>query len=204
MLVYKCYPWILFSRDEGVHWGIQNGLYLSRSTIVYFKHNDMESLRNTLLKITAENKRAKRLRRYIVFENVYQVYFVLSFYRTESMIWLLNVINLRRWDDCCNSIFFKKGGLGGGVWVRQRQRLKMHWGLEWGGREIKVANMIPQFFVEVCSWNVPSFLLCIHFFFVMICSFTYMKCFSMFFFCGRMDFLVFHMILLTWFLEFVM
>jgi serine palmitoyltransferase len=58
--------------DEGVHWGIQNGLYLSRSTVVYFKHNDMESLRNTLEKITAENQRAKKLRRYIVVEAVYQ------------------------------------------------------------------------------------------------------------------------------------
>ncbi|KAJ4715074.1 long chain base biosynthesis protein 1-like [Melia azedarach] len=58
--------------DEGVHWGIQNGLYLSRSTIVYFKHNDMDSLQNTLERVTAENKRAKKLRRYIVVEAVYQ------------------------------------------------------------------------------------------------------------------------------------
>ncbi|KHG11838.1 Serine palmitoyltransferase 1 [Gossypium arboreum] len=58
--------------DEGVHWGIQNGLYLSRSTIVYFKHNDMDSLEKTLEKITAQNKRAKKLRRYIVVESVYQ------------------------------------------------------------------------------------------------------------------------------------
>ena len=40
---------------------------------MYFKHNDMESLRNTLEKITAGNKRAKELRRYIVVEAVYQV-----------------------------------------------------------------------------------------------------------------------------------
>ncbi|KAG7020591.1 Long chain base biosynthesis protein 1, partial [Cucurbita argyrosperma subsp. argyrosperma] len=58
--------------DEGVHWGIQNGLYLSRSTIVYFKHNDMKSLRDTLEKITVGNERAKKLRRYIVVEAVYQ------------------------------------------------------------------------------------------------------------------------------------
>lgn len=58
--------------DEGVHWGIQNGLYLSRSTIVYFKHNDMKSLRDTLEKSTAGNERAKKLRRYIVVEAVYQ------------------------------------------------------------------------------------------------------------------------------------
>lgn len=64
-------------RDEGVHWGIQNGLQLSRSTIIYFKHNDLESLRNTLEKVTQENKRAKKLRRYIVVEAVYQVSSVL-------------------------------------------------------------------------------------------------------------------------------
>ncbi|XAR60213.1 Serine C-palmitoyltransferase [Bertholletia excelsa] len=58
--------------DEGVHWGIQNGLYLSRSTIVYFKHNDMESLQSTLKKVTLDNKRAKKLRRYIVVEAIYQ------------------------------------------------------------------------------------------------------------------------------------
>ncbi|KAK6919870.1 Aminotransferase, class I/classII, partial [Dillenia turbinata] len=58
--------------DEGVHWGIQNGLYLSRSTVVYFKHNDMESLQSTLEKVTQANKRAKKVRRYIVVEAVYQ------------------------------------------------------------------------------------------------------------------------------------
>ncbi|KAH9601984.1 hypothetical protein KSS87_016420 [Heliosperma pusillum] len=58
--------------DEGVNWGIQNGLYLSRSTIVYFKHNDMVSLGKTLEKIAVENKRARKVRRYIVIEAVYQ------------------------------------------------------------------------------------------------------------------------------------
>ncbi|GAB2217705.1 hypothetical protein Droror1_Dr00000909 [Drosera rotundifolia] len=58
--------------DEGVHWGIQNGLYLSRSSIKYFKHNDMTSLESMLEKITRENKRAKKVRRYIVIEAVYQ------------------------------------------------------------------------------------------------------------------------------------
>lgn len=58
--------------DEGVHWGVQNGLYLSRSTVVYFKHNDMASLESTLEKLTRGNKRAEKLRRYIVVEAVYQ------------------------------------------------------------------------------------------------------------------------------------
>lgn len=66
---------VALGRDEGVHWGIQNGLYLSRSTIVYFKHNDMESLRNLLEKVTQENKRAEKVRRYIVVEALYQVSF---------------------------------------------------------------------------------------------------------------------------------
>ncbi|WCJ30578.1 Long chain base biosynthesis protein 1 [Euphorbia peplus] len=57
---------------ESVDWGIENGLYLSRRTIVYFKHNDMDSLQNTLEKITAENKRTEKLRRYIIVEAVYQ------------------------------------------------------------------------------------------------------------------------------------
>lgn len=63
----------MFYRDEGVHWGIQNGLHLSRSTVVYFKHNDMDSLRKTLENITVKYKRTKNLRRYIVVEAVYQV-----------------------------------------------------------------------------------------------------------------------------------
>ncbi|KAK4780295.1 hypothetical protein SAY87_016401 [Trapa incisa] len=58
--------------DEGVHWGIQNGLHLSRSTVVYFKHNDMDSLRSKLEQIAAGNKRAKKLRRYIIIEAIYQ------------------------------------------------------------------------------------------------------------------------------------
>ncbi|CAL9086315.1 unnamed protein product, partial [Musa textilis] len=59
-------------RDEGVHWGVQNGLYLSRITIVYFKHNDMTSLESILDKLTHGNKQAEKIRRYIVVEAVYQ------------------------------------------------------------------------------------------------------------------------------------
>ncbi|CAN6466260.1 unnamed protein product [Victoria cruziana] len=58
--------------DEGVHWAIQNGLYLSRSTIKFFKHNDMKSLESLMEKITKENQRVKKLRRYIVVEAIYQ------------------------------------------------------------------------------------------------------------------------------------
>ena len=40
----------------------------------------MESLEKTLEKITAENQRAKKLRRYIVVEAVYQVSYVRCMY----------------------------------------------------------------------------------------------------------------------------
>lgn len=59
--------------DDGVNWAVQNGLHLSRSTIVYFKHNDMASLQSALEKTTKGNRRAEKLRRYIVIEAVYQV-----------------------------------------------------------------------------------------------------------------------------------
>jgi serine palmitoyltransferase len=59
--------------DEGVHWAVQNGLHLSRSTVVYFKHNDMASLASTLDKLTRGNKRTEKIRRYIVVESIYQV-----------------------------------------------------------------------------------------------------------------------------------
>ncbi|KAJ4732256.1 Long chain base biosynthesis protein 1 [Rhynchospora pubera] len=58
--------------DEGVHWAVQNGLYLSRSTVVYFKHNDMKSLENKLEEVTRRSKHPEKVRRYIVVEAIYQ------------------------------------------------------------------------------------------------------------------------------------
>ncbi|KAL5647395.1 hypothetical protein ACJX0J_041750, partial [Zea mays] len=52
---YQLYPnnWrFSFPCDEGVHWAVQNSLHLSRSTVVYFKHNNMASLASTLEKLT--------------------------------------------------------------------------------------------------------------------------------------------------------
>lgn len=41
--------------------------------MVYFKHNDMASLASALEKLTRGNKRAEKIRRYIVVESIYQV-----------------------------------------------------------------------------------------------------------------------------------
>lgn len=67
-------------RDEGVHWAVQNGLYLSRSTVAYFKHNDMKSLENKLEEVTRRSKHPEKIRRYIVVEAIYQVQFVNPFF----------------------------------------------------------------------------------------------------------------------------
>ncbi|KAJ4811497.1 Long chain base biosynthesis protein 1 [Rhynchospora pubera] len=58
--------------DEGVHWAVQNGLDLSRSTVFYFKHNDMKSLEAIFEKITSRIKEPEKVRRYIVVEAIYQ------------------------------------------------------------------------------------------------------------------------------------
>lgn len=64
----------LILADEGVNWGIQNGLYLSRSTVKFFKHNDMSSLESLLLDVHKEDQRNRKAlnRRYIVVEAIYQ------------------------------------------------------------------------------------------------------------------------------------
>ncbi|KAH9329179.1 hypothetical protein KI387_001287, partial [Taxus chinensis] len=60
--------------DEGVHWGIQNGLFLSRSTVKIFKHNDMGALEKMLEEVFLQDKRVKKVlnRRFIVVESIYQ------------------------------------------------------------------------------------------------------------------------------------
>eukprot|EP00249_Psilotum_nudum_P020305 c27645_g1_i1 orf=282-1718(-) len=64
----------LILADEGVHWAIQNGLYLSRSTVKTFKHNNMLALEALLEEVHREDQsRRKALnRRFIVVEAVYQ------------------------------------------------------------------------------------------------------------------------------------
>ncbi|KAM0858659.1 hypothetical protein ACQ4PT_047697 [Festuca glaucescens] len=62
----------ILESDEGVHWAVQNGLDLSRSTVVYFKHNDMASLASTLEKLTRGNTNTEKIRCYIVVESIYQ------------------------------------------------------------------------------------------------------------------------------------
>lgn len=63
--------------DEGVGEPIRTGVNLSRSTVHYFKHNDMEDLNRVLKKIVDNDKKYKRnalqQRRFIVVEGLYRL-----------------------------------------------------------------------------------------------------------------------------------
>ncbi|XP_015795345.1 serine palmitoyltransferase 1 [Tetranychus urticae] len=64
--------------DEGVHFAIQKGLTASRSTIKYFKHNDVDDLHRLLIeqeKFDNKNpKLARVIRRFLVVEALYMNY----------------------------------------------------------------------------------------------------------------------------------
>ncbi|MCO5562522.1 hypothetical protein L7F22_016149 [Adiantum nelumboides] len=79
----------LILADEGVSWGIQNGLYLSRSTVRLFKHNDMSSLESLLEDVHKEDQRRRKAlnRRFIVVEAIYQ--------NSGQMAPLLDLVHLK-------------------------------------------------------------------------------------------------------------
>lgn len=56
-------------------WAIQNGITLSRSSVRYFRHNDMDHLRSILEDVERKDKAKKKplYRRFIVVEGIYQV-----------------------------------------------------------------------------------------------------------------------------------
>eukprot|EP00475_Leptophrys_vorax_P042787 TRINITY_DN80645_c0_g1_i1.p1 TRINITY_DN80645_c0_g1~~TRINITY_DN80645_c0_g1_i1.p1 ORF type:complete len:490 (+),score=20.82 TRINITY_DN80645_c0_g1_i1:131-1600(+) len=62
----------LIIADEGVGWAIQNGLTLSRSTVRYFRHNDMRHLEELLAReVKRDGKGAPKNRRFIAVEAIY-------------------------------------------------------------------------------------------------------------------------------------
>lgn len=60
--------------DRGVNFGIQKGLQLSRSTIRWFDHNDLQSLEEVLQGVDKERKKKKLplTRRFIVTEGIFE------------------------------------------------------------------------------------------------------------------------------------
>eukprot|EP00808_Paulinella_micropora_P010568 g68611.t1 len=61
--------------DDAVHFGIQQGLTLSRANVIYFRHNDMAHLRELLQEVAdkdSKNPNKKLRRRFIVTEGVFE------------------------------------------------------------------------------------------------------------------------------------
>ncbi|KXN68820.1 serine palmitoyl CoA transferase subunit LcbA [Conidiobolus coronatus NRRL 28638] len=60
--------------DENVNFAIQKGVQISRSSVKYFKHNDMKDLERILKEVETEDLKTKRLppRRFIIVEGLYQ------------------------------------------------------------------------------------------------------------------------------------
>ncbi len=60
--------------DRGVNYAIQKGIQISRSTVYWYDHNDMESLQNVLEQVKHDTKRRNGplTRRFIVTEGVFE------------------------------------------------------------------------------------------------------------------------------------
>lgn len=106
--------------DEGVNFGIQQGMNLSRSNVLYFKHNDMEDLKRTLNSIAEKEKsRRKNLtRRFIVVEGIYQYYG--------------DMAPLKRIVELCNQFKYRvilDDSMAFGVLGKSGRGSVEHWGL---------------------------------------------------------------------------
>ncbi|CAI5493657.1 unnamed protein product [Closterium sp. Naga37s-1] len=64
----------LIIADEGVGWAMQNGMTLARSTVRYFRHNDMRHLEQLLQQHAAADRKSNKtdIRRFIAVEALYQ------------------------------------------------------------------------------------------------------------------------------------
>lgn len=58
--------------DRAVNFAIQKGLQVSRSTVRWFNHNDMEDLERVLAQVQKEQKRKPLTRRFIVTEGIFE------------------------------------------------------------------------------------------------------------------------------------
>ncbi|KAL2216196.1 serine palmitoyl CoA transferase subunit LcbA [Thermoascus aurantiacus ATCC 26904] len=60
--------------DKGVNYAIRKGIQISRSTVRWYEHNDMEDLERVLAKITKEQAKKPLTRRFIVTEGLFESY----------------------------------------------------------------------------------------------------------------------------------
>jgi serine palmitoyltransferase len=60
--------------DKGVSFAIRKGIQISRSTVRWYEHNDMEDLERVLEKVTREQARKPLTRRFIITEGLFESY----------------------------------------------------------------------------------------------------------------------------------
>lgn len=58
--------------DKAVNHAIQRGIQISRSTVRWFEHNDMDDLEKVLQKVTREQARKPLTRRFIITEGLFE------------------------------------------------------------------------------------------------------------------------------------
>jgi serine palmitoyltransferase len=59
--------------DRGVNYSIRRGIEVSRSTIKWYNHNDLEDLERVMRKIVQEQAGKKLTRRFIVTEGLFEM-----------------------------------------------------------------------------------------------------------------------------------
>ena len=58
--------------DEAVNYAIRKGIQISRSTVRWYKHNDMEDMQKVLERVTKEQAKKPLTRRFIVTEGLFE------------------------------------------------------------------------------------------------------------------------------------
>ena len=58
--------------DKGVNFAIKKGIQISRSTVRWFEHNDMDDLENVLKKVVKEHQGKPLTRRFIITEGLFE------------------------------------------------------------------------------------------------------------------------------------
>ena len=58
--------------DKAVNYAIRKGLQISRSTVRWYEHNNMEDLQRVLDKVTKEQAKKPLTRRFIVTEGIFE------------------------------------------------------------------------------------------------------------------------------------
>ena len=58
--------------DEAVNYAIQKGIQISRSTVHWYKHNDLQDMERVLAKVSKDQARKPLTRRFIITEGLFE------------------------------------------------------------------------------------------------------------------------------------